>query len=117
MIHTERRIKVNAWVDEGIAPVIEALNQFSEIETISSCAGDGHAYFYIRGDEEDVLYKFIKWLAIELSNQIDACCEFRLSVEWPGSHQPYGALYVSNGTAGTVSRALYEISSRKNIEG
>ena len=41
-MHTEKLVKVNAWVDERIAPVVEALNAFPMVETFSSCQGDGH---------------------------------------------------------------------------
>lgn len=112
-MHAEKLVKVNAWVDVGIAPVVEALNSFREIETISSCQGDGHIFFHVRGDDNK-LCDFVSWLASELNQEIDACCEFRLSLEWPGSHSAHGALYVATGATGTISNALSHISRRKN---
>jgi hypothetical protein len=38
--HTQIPIKVNAWVDEGIAPLVEALNGFHGVWTLSSCEDD-----------------------------------------------------------------------------
>ena len=53
-MHIEVPIKVNAYVDEGIAPLVEALNGFLGVVTLDSCegSGDSHAYvhFAIRGD-------------------------------------------------------------------
>jgi tRNA(Phe) wybutosine-synthesizing methylase Tyw3 len=35
--HTEIPVNVNAWVDEGIAPLVEALNSFKRVWTAASC--------------------------------------------------------------------------------
>ncbi len=37
--HRQVFVKVNTEVDEGIAPVIVALNRFPELQTIESCQG------------------------------------------------------------------------------
>lgn len=39
--HRQTWVKVNAPVDEGIAPLIEALSQFSGVRTLDSCEGTG----------------------------------------------------------------------------
>jgi len=38
--HAEIPVKVNAWVDEGIAPLVEALNEFERVWTAASCEND-----------------------------------------------------------------------------
>lgn len=38
--HTEIPVKVNAWVDEGIAPLVEALSEFEKVWTLASCEND-----------------------------------------------------------------------------
>jgi hypothetical protein len=40
-------LKVNAWVDEGIAPLVEVLNTLNNVETFDSCQGrEGVDYGY-----------------------------------------------------------------------
>ncbi len=36
-MHTEIPVKVNAWVDEGVAPLVRALNEFERVWTAASC--------------------------------------------------------------------------------
>jgi hypothetical protein len=38
--HKERLVKVNAFVDEGVAPLVEALSSIDGLVTIESCQGD-----------------------------------------------------------------------------
>jgi len=51
--HKQVWVKVNARVDEGIAPLVEALAEFPWIETTGSCQGEtgnpewgAHVYFF-----------------------------------------------------------------------
>lgn len=49
--HTEIFVKVNAPVDSGVAPLVEALSFIPELETLESCEGepDGKmAYVFFR---------------------------------------------------------------------
>lgn len=39
--HCQKWVKVNAPVDEGIVPLIEALSAFQGVRTIESCEGNG----------------------------------------------------------------------------
>lgn len=47
-MHTEIPVKVNAWVNEGAALLVEALNTFPDIVSLDSCEGgvDQSAYVY-----------------------------------------------------------------------
>ena len=38
-MHTEIPVKVTAWIDEGVAPLVEALNEFPQVVTLDSCQG------------------------------------------------------------------------------
>jgi hypothetical protein len=38
-VHEQTWVKVNAPVDKGIAPLIEALSQFPSVRTLDSCEG------------------------------------------------------------------------------
>ena len=40
-IHRQVWVKVNAQVDAGVAPLIEALNRYPGIRTLESCEGNG----------------------------------------------------------------------------
>jgi hypothetical protein len=44
--HAQISIKVNAKVDRGVAPLVEALSEFPDVVTLSSCEGsDGQQAF------------------------------------------------------------------------
>jgi len=47
-MHKTVRVKVNAWVDEDVAPLVLALNEFPNVWTLDSCQGENgkHAYVY-----------------------------------------------------------------------
>lgn len=47
MHHTEKTVKVNAFVDHGIAEIIIALNQITDLRTIESCQGYGDEHAYV----------------------------------------------------------------------
>jgi hypothetical protein len=40
-VHAQSWVKVNAQVDLGVVPLIEALNAFPELRTMESCETDG----------------------------------------------------------------------------
>ena len=40
-VHEQTWVKVNAPVDRGVAPLIEALSQFPSVRTLDSCEGTG----------------------------------------------------------------------------
>ena len=47
-VHVETFVKVNARADEGIAPLVAALSEFEQLETVESCqGGNGHPAFVI----------------------------------------------------------------------
>ena len=110
--HTEVRIQVNAWVDEWIAPVVEALNGFPEVVTFDSCEGDGHVFFDVEGGA-DALVAFVRELAAGLAAELESCCGFRLNLEWMGSHPAQGAIYVAEGQNEAVAQALRAVSDRR----
>src|SRR5262249_25118775 len=105
--------KVNAWVDQAIAPVVEALSVFPEVETFSSCEGDGHVFFHVRGPAQRA-FSFTDELASSLSAEIDACCEFKLALEWRGGNAIRCALYVQAGAVDIVSEGLRAVSDARS---
>lgn len=94
-MHTEIPVKVTAWVDEGVAPLVEALNEFPQVVTLDSCQGSeerpAHVYFKCRGEATETAL-FAAWLAESLATSTEAC-DYSLRVEWlAGSNEPMAEL-------------------------
>lgn len=56
MLHRTVPIKVTAWVDERIAPLVAALNRYPQVVTLDSCeghGGEGGAYVLFTCEGED----------------------------------------------------------------
>ena len=110
MRHTEIPIKVNAWVDQGIAPLVNALNLSDEIITLDSCEGAdntrAHVYFSCyRG--ADALLDVVRELAKGLSDRLDGDDGYCFRIEWAaGSREPIAALLVSRNHITTVAQAV-----------
>jgi len=54
--HHQVKVKINAWVDEDILPLVNALNGIGNVITIDSCQGYGddpaYVYFTIPGSSQ-----------------------------------------------------------------
>jgi hypothetical protein len=88
--HKEVPVKVTAWIDEGIVPLVEALNACPDVLTVDSCEGDeaGGAYvlFRVRGSCARAT-TFAESLASDLSTAPEAA--YVLQAEWrPGEDEP-----------------------------
>jgi hypothetical protein len=82
--HPEVPIKVTAWVDEGVAPLVAALNSLDGVMTLDSCQGDSEkgAYVLFRYRDKGPL-QFVADLARVLGG---SCDEYLLRAEWrPGT--------------------------------
>ncbi len=82
MSHRQVLVKVNAPVDEGIAEVVSALNEFPGLYTTQSCQGreDGYAFVWFRyGEDAHEAADFVVWLSKELG-----VLGVRLLAEWAG---------------------------------
>ena len=53
--HREIPIKVNAWVDEGIADLVAALSEIEGLVTLESCQGDKG------GNDAFVVFRYGDW--------------------------------------------------------
>jgi len=82
--HVEVPIKVNAWVDGGVEPLVSALNEYERVVTLDSCEGGergAYVLFAYRG-ESQVAAGFASDLGCALESLAP---EFLLQVEWgPG---------------------------------
>lgn len=47
MTHREIPIKVTAWVDEGVASLVSALNEYDQLVTLDSCECDERKSAYV----------------------------------------------------------------------
>ncbi len=86
--HTEIPIKVNAWVDKDIAPLVLALNEINCIITVDSCQGIGSSpasvFFKYAGNSE---LSFLHYFAKLLGNEVK--CNYELRMSWlTGSTEP-----------------------------
>ena len=118
-MHTEIPIKVNAWVDEGIAPVVEALNACSEVMTLDSCQGEedfcAYVYFKHVGSQEQQS-RFFFDLADALSREPDRC-GFDLRLEWlAGNAEPMAQICTNHAHVDRLASVLTSAftSLRKN---
>lgn len=88
MGHQAIPVKVTAWVDEGVAALVTALNDFDGVMTLDSCEGAEHgAYVIFRCQEGDPVR-----FAADLGSALKGCgeqTEFLLRAEWrPGADEP-----------------------------
>ncbi len=109
-MHREVPVKVTAWVDEGIARLVLALNDLDGVMTLDSCQGDedGHAarvFFCHRGDAREAA-AFVSELAALLA-PYEAIADYALTAEWrPGTDEPRFRLACPAGQADALARAL-----------
>lgn len=74
------RVYVNAWVDEGIAPLVRALGRFPRLITTAGCeavAGEAVVAFSY-GDYSWDTVRFCLWLADELASRLEEAASISL---------------------------------------
>ncbi|MGA9452942.1 MAG: hypothetical protein WBW41_16550 [Verrucomicrobiia bacterium] len=111
--HSEIRVKVNAWVDRGVAPLVDALNLFDGLWTTSSGEGHGqfaHVHFgYARPSNN--FADFMERLSSELGERVPADNEYRLALEWVGGgKRPLGAIVARREVVQLLSKAIRQIA-------
>ena len=113
MPHTEIPIQVNAWVDEGIAPLVAALNKFPLIVTLDSCEGYNdfaHIHFAHRAGQT-ALAEFLHDLSVAVGKDVPADNEYRLQIEWvAGSEEPLATLYVRSDFVEPLAQAIESVA-------
>ena len=122
--HRQINVKVNAQVDRGIAPLVEALNEYPNVATVSSCEGSkGENAFvaFIVGDDWRQLCAFVDMLSPALGqNDKVTDLPFSLSVEWyAGGKTPAGYLRVPrqhiHALADAVRSAAANVVSGRHV--
>ncbi len=109
-MHRQVPIKVNALVDEGIAPLVTALSRLAPVLTLDSCqGGDGapaYVYFGYSGPEENELTFFYR-LAKAIAGQPHREPFFTLNLEWrSGNQRPLASLQCPPEAIAHLARAL-----------
>ena len=122
--HREVEVRVKALIDEKIAPVVAALNDFGKLFTETSCQGfppDGPGIVAFRyGDDWEETTIFCLWLQDELRQRceegaaVSLCCERhfhmrgRFDVNWSAVDRVTGELraMASKFTSSTLRDAL-----------
>ena len=81
MSHKLVRVYVNAWVDEGIAPLVRALSRFPRLISTAGCEDvDGDAVVaFDYGDYWWDTVRFCLWLADELASRLEEAASISLS--------------------------------------
>ena len=101
-------VKVNAWVDSGVAPLVVALSSRPELVTVDSCqesSDPAAAYvaFLARGTS---IAKAAARLARELARTVPDA-HYLVRLEWgAGVRQPIGSLVVMPDSVATVAAAI-----------
>lgn len=124
--HRERPVQVTAWVDEGVAELVEALNGIPGVSTlVHSCECDGpsmgqaRVIFHFREDPDrrfdPVDHVVLLWQLVE---QFDAypkirSCGFTLGFEWLGSDDfPRAHLYAPAENMPLIAEAIRQYAQR-----
>jgi hypothetical protein len=118
--HEQVAVKVNAFVDRDVAPLIEALNAVDGVVTLDSCqgaaVGDGLqsvVYFHLGpdgGEDWHALAELVGQIAARL-RALDLCCGFAARLEWLGSNdRPRAQLIVQPEHVADVAAGLRDWS-------
>jgi hypothetical protein len=110
--HRELPVKVTAWIDEGIVPLVLALNDLPHVETIDSCQGgedkQAHVYFRYRGDAAAAV-RFIADLAGLLCPH-ERSADYTLTARWrPGTGEPVFQLACPATDSTALARVLRSV--------
>lgn len=100
-------LKVNAWIDEGVAPLVEALNEIPDIETLDSCEDDSGAarvYFRFRGpDTAEVTIARTSELARMLNG---ALVRYEVDIEFRGDYDPIARIATAPDSVQDLAAAI-----------
>jgi hypothetical protein len=115
--HREVPVKVTAWVDEGVAPLVVALNDFERVLTVDSCEGgttDGaYVLFRVRGHAGQAA-KFAAGLAEAMGER----APYLLQAEWrTGESEPLLALSCPRDSVPALVDALSAARTRLSVDG
>jgi hypothetical protein len=109
--HREIPVKLTAWVDADVAPLVMALDGIADVMTLDSCQGGpdtpAYVFFRHRGDGRKAAL-FAAELAAVLSPH-EAAADYVLTAEWrPGADEPVFRLVCPTTHANRLASVLSE---------
>ncbi len=111
--HEQVAVKVNAWVDRGVAPLVEALAEFPGLISVESCQGgevdapDAYVTF-VSGEGWQELGAFLAWFSSALGDQP---YRYRLSLVWHnGGSAPWAQVHVAPASIASLAAAVRTVS-------
>jgi hypothetical protein len=110
--HREVPIKVTAWIDEGVVPLVEALNTYPQVVTVASCEGhdDDHGAYVLFNCEGQDPAEFASELGRALS---DERVGYLLRAEWrPGNEVALLELACPRDEVGDLAAAVSACRTR-----
>jgi hypothetical protein len=113
VLHVEIPVKVNAWVDENIAPLVVALNSFHHIQTVDSCQGGedrpAHVMFrYVGKGGARFFYAFGK----QLSEKAAKTCSYDFRLQWlTGNEEPLAELWTEPSNVRPLATAISSMAA------
>lgn len=116
MTHSQVWIKVNAPCDEGIAPLVSALNLIQGVLTVDSCQeGSWGAYiFFTYGRNWRELACLLQEMSTLLSS-LQLPCGYSFRLEWLGSNSsPRAQLSMEAEHVGYVTDGIQRIVATLN---
>lgn len=116
MAHTEIPIKVWAWVDEGVAPLVGALNEIDGVLTLDSCEQGplGEAFvFFTYGHDWRELAALMQEVSEHLSENTPY--GYSMNLEWLGSNvMPRAQVLVRPEHAASLATAISRVAPQIN---
>lgn len=120
--HKQVCVKVNAYVDETIAPVVEALSRFSSLITECSCEDnrsnseirEGHlprSYIMFHAREKYENWEELSKLCNEIAKAISDYRYAEISIRWKGG-KPVGMLEFNTDDAYWLTLAINSYNNR-----
>jgi len=117
--HREVLVKVNVWVDKGVAGLVRALNRFEKVQTTSSCedstGGQGEPIAVVTfryGETWLDTIRFCLWLADEIQVRLERAAW--ISIACNAQHRAEASLCVQGESTERVVGELDAIASRWN---
>ena len=96
MSHKEIWVKVNAPVDEGIAPIVTLLSEVEGLETLESCQGDSvdeaPAFVFFRFKDWETICRFAFEVVSPALARLDA--DTSVSVDVFNRGEPMGKIQI-----------------------
>jgi len=115
--HRAVPVKVTCWVDEGVVPLVEALNALPELASVDSCENsesDGGAYvMFVAGAGALTTSQLVIRLAADLADRLRNV-PYRLRLDWfGGGDEPIGCLSCPRDSIEVVAGALSGLATAR----